>query len=78
MIESIVITLSIIILYFLPYIIAAFSKLKNAAAILVVNTFLGWTLLGWIGALVWTLVGIADKKEKQYEGVTEVTDDMLE
>lgn len=73
-IEVIALTLSITSLYFLPTIIAAASKLKNAAAIIAINTLLGWTLLGWVGALVWTFVGIANKKEE----ITEVTDDMLE
>jgi len=40
-------------LYFLPSIIAFKRGHPNAGAILVLNIFLGWTGLGWIGALVW-------------------------
>jgi hypothetical protein len=40
-------------LYFLPAIIG--SKKHNATAILAVNLLLGWTVIGWIVALVWAL-----------------------
>ena len=43
----------ILFLYFLPSLIAANRKHLNAMAIFVLNLFLGWTLLGWVGALVW-------------------------
>lgn len=42
-----------IIIYFLPYIVAISNKKTNSAAILVLNLFLGWTLIGWVVALVW-------------------------
>jgi hypothetical protein len=41
-------------IYFLPTIIAMARGHKNTAAILVVNMFLGWTFLGWVGALAWS------------------------
>jgi hypothetical protein len=40
-------------LYFLPTFIAAARKNSNALGIFVLNLFLGWTLLGWIGAMIW-------------------------
>ena len=40
-------------LYFLPSILA--RKKRQATAVLVLNLLLGWTVLGWIGALVWAL-----------------------
>jgi hypothetical protein len=39
------------LLYFLPAIIA--HNKRDAAAIFLVNLFFGWTLVGWIIALVW-------------------------
>ena len=39
------------IVYFLPTICA--GKNRNQTAIFVLNLFLGWTLIGWIVALVW-------------------------
>jgi hypothetical protein len=38
-------------LYFLPTIVAASRKVPNQGSVLVVNLFLGWTLLGWVIAL---------------------------
>jgi len=44
------------ILYFLPSIIAFFAReKKNRVAIFALNLFFGWTLLGWVIALVWAL-----------------------
>jgi len=40
-------------LYFLPTMIAATEKKNNSTAIFVLNLLLGWTLLGWVIALVW-------------------------
>ena len=44
-----------IIMYFLPTIIALVRSKRDTVAILVLNFFLGWTLIGWIIALVWAL-----------------------
>lgn len=35
--------------------IAAGRKHRNESAIGVVNLFLGWTLVGWVGAFAWAL-----------------------
>lgn len=40
------------ILYFLPSIICPSYKL---APVFVLNLFLGWTLVGWVAALVWAV-----------------------
>lgn len=40
-------------LYFLPGTIASKKKKRNTTAIWMLNIFLGWTVLGWVGALVW-------------------------
>ena len=41
------------IAYFLPAFIAALRKHHQQNAIVVLNLLLGWTGVGWIGALVW-------------------------
>lgn len=41
--------------YFVPTLIAFGRKKRNTAAIFALNFFLGWTLLGWVLALVWSL-----------------------
>lgn len=46
----------ILVIYFMPSIIAFQSKKSNTKAIVVLNLLLGWTILGWVGALIWALV----------------------
>lgn len=41
--------------YFLPTTIAVIRKRSNTMAIFVLNLFLGWTLIGWVIALVWAV-----------------------
>ena len=43
------------VLYFLPAIIAFVREKRDAVSILVLNLLLGWTMIGWIIALVWAL-----------------------
>jgi hypothetical protein len=43
------------VLYFLPAIVAFARSKRDAASILVLNFFLGWTAIGWVIALVWAL-----------------------
>lgn len=42
-------------LYFAPAIIAAARRTHNATAILLLNLFLGWTVIGWFVALLMAL-----------------------
>ncbi|HVN01550.1 MAG TPA: superinfection immunity protein [Caulobacteraceae bacterium] len=42
-------------LYFLPTFIAASRKKQNALTIFALNLLLGWTLVGWVVALIWSL-----------------------
>jgi hypothetical protein len=41
--------------YFLPSIVAIQKQKHNTAAIMAVNILLGWSVIGWIVALVWAL-----------------------
>jgi Superinfection immunity protein len=40
-------------MYFLPALVAWKRKHRNTSAIGVLNFLLGWTMIGWIGSLVW-------------------------
>jgi hypothetical protein len=51
-----VVVLLILGAYFLPTIIAIARGHRQAVAIFLLNLFLGWTMLGWVGALVWSAV----------------------
>ena len=39
-------------IYLAPSIVAKTRKIKNFAQVFIVNFFLGWTLIGWVVALV--------------------------
>jgi hypothetical protein len=38
-------------LYFTPSIVGAVRKVPNTGSVVVLNVFLGWTLIGWVVAL---------------------------
>ena len=42
-------------LYFLPLIVAANRSHVNTTGIALVNFFFGWTLIGWVVSLVWSV-----------------------
>ena len=42
--------------YFLPTLIAFLRQHKNKLAIFLLNLLLGWTVLGWVGSLVWSVM----------------------
>lgn len=64
MVICILILIASIPLYFLPSIVAGKKKHKNQTGIFVLNLFLGWTLIGWVGALVWA---VTESEEKNIE-----------
>ena len=41
--------------FFIPTTIARRRQHRNATGIFLVNLFAGWTLIGWVGALVWAV-----------------------
>ncbi len=43
------------VMYFLPSIIALARSKRDLLAIFLLNLFLGWSVIGWIVALVWAL-----------------------
>jgi hypothetical protein len=47
--------LLLVAMYWLPTIIAIVRHAPSALAIAAFNFFLGWTVIGWIMALVWAL-----------------------
>ena len=43
------------VMYFLPSIIALARSKRDITAIVLLNFFLGWTMIGWVVALVWAV-----------------------
>ena len=59
-------------LYFVPAILANKLRLKDASSICYVNLLFGWTAVGWILALAWTIAEWIEtrrpKKEVAFTG----------
>jgi hypothetical protein len=54
---ALIFILVLILLYFLPTFIAARRKTSLLVPTILVNIFLGWTVIGWIGALIMSFLG---------------------
>ena len=67
----IVITLAI---YIIPTIVAVKRKHPNKVAIILINIFLGWSFLGWIGALIWACIlpNSEAKNNNKYEDLAKL------
>ena len=49
----------LVIVYFTPSVIALMRGHHNAGALIALNILLGWTVVGWIAAFVWSLTNRA-------------------
>jgi hypothetical protein len=54
LIGGLVLVVVAFVIYFIPGLMS--QNKRHASAILALNLFLGWTLVGWAGALIWALV----------------------
>ena len=50
---TIVVFCSVVILYFTPALLG--RKKRNALAIFCLNLLTGWTVIGWVAALIWAV-----------------------
>jgi hypothetical protein len=48
-----IVVLILVYIHFLPTIIALKKNHNNKVPIILINIFLGWSLVGWVVALVW-------------------------
>jgi uncharacterized membrane protein YqaE (UPF0057 family) len=60
---AIIIFLMLFVFYFLPTIVSGLRHHHNDKAIFVTNLLLGWTMLGWIVALIWACTNPIPSKE---------------
>ena len=52
------------VVYFAPILIAESRGHPNATPIAVLNVLLGWTFLGWVAALVWSLTAFEQPRRR--------------
>lgn len=53
--------LGVACVYMIPSIIASLRKHHNAFAIFLTNLLLGWTVIGWVVALIWAFTALRDR-----------------
>ena len=53
--DLIVMSLLIFVGYFLPTFIALIRRYNDSLGIMALNCLLGWTFVGWVVALIWSL-----------------------
>ena len=55
----------VLAVYCLPTIIAIIRGMERGGGLLLLNLFLGWTVLGWLGALIWSVTGETSRDAKR-------------
>lgn len=55
---EIILLVLVVSAYFLPFLIAFARSHHNSLAIFVLVLVLGWTLIGWLAALVWAFTSV--------------------
>jgi hypothetical protein len=68
--------LLLVAMYLSPTMIAVGREARWAWAIAALNFFLGWTLIGWIAAFIWSL--LATSQQVQQNAATEDAESGLE
>lgn len=62
LISAFVFACILFVVYLLPAAVASARRHVNRHAILALNALLGWTLIGWVIALVWALTSSTEAK----------------
>ena len=58
-----------LIAYFVPVLVAVARRHRFVSAIALINAFVGWTILGWLGAMIWAVnKDISDSPEVPAKG----------
>ncbi len=52
---TILIVIVLVLVYFLPSIVAYSRAHRNKVAIFFLNLLAGWTFIGWVAAFVWSV-----------------------
>ncbi len=55
------------VFYFVPTVVAWRRKVHKRTGITVLNLLLGWTVLGWIGALIWACSAETEEQARRKE-----------
>ncbi len=50
--------ITLVVMYFAPWLVALMRRHHNAGAIFVLNLLAGWTFFGWVAAMVWAMTSV--------------------
>ena len=67
-----IIAIAAMVVYVAPSIIALKRKIRNKEILVVLNLIFGWTLAGWVGCLIWSLVEQKNNLTKLEDKYTEI------
>lgn len=56
-----IIAVVLIIVYFIPVVVASSRNHRSTGAIFLVNLLLGWSIIGWLWALIWASTGNVER-----------------
>jgi len=59
------------LLYFVPTAVAQYRKASNMTTVILVNLFLGWTMIGWIVALILAFAGDSGEQARRHREMME-------
>ena len=54
--------------YFLPTFIGRRRRVNNKSWLFVVNLLVGWSLIGWIGCVLWAVCGQTQAQDAYWRG----------
>jgi|GEM_PF-2628839 len=57
----------LILPYWIPTIVAVMRHVDRKVGIILVNFLLGWTVIGWVGSLVWACVAETEQQARLRE-----------
>ena len=55
--ENATTVIAVVVAYLIPTVMAISRKHRSVAAIAFVNVVLGWSVVGWLWAMIWSLTG---------------------
>lgn len=71
MMQGVLLIAIAVIVYFIPTWVASARNHHNANAVFATNLLLGWTAIGWIAALIWSLTAVKAKSSENIETQSE-------
>jgi hypothetical protein len=66
LVKAVIKALLITVAYGLPALVAVYRRHRRAEAIAMLNLFLGWTVVGWLAALVWAFRSRSRRSSYRY------------